>query len=665
MSQSIFKKPNFQAKQGRNGFDLSRRRQFTCMAGQLLPVFKDLANPGDKYKLNSVSFVRTEALQTAAFMQLKGRVEWFFVPMTQLFTKWNEFFNGTDDVMSTAFTQNTSFNSNQLPTFDVKNFIYYFENIDLYNTVGYYKAVPSDGTYFSLFTDMFGIPKIWNFRRLLDLLGYGSVDSYYLDGSVSDASYVYTFLDFLAYHKIYHSHYNLTDWIKNDPTLYNLDQFITAVAMGPENVLATYFKILSTIHYRPYRKDYFTNIMPQPMFGDSFASYLTNNGLFETGKDLRSYINPENHFVRDPDGSYVPNTSVYESMLRNSDNFPDGSFANSSIVSAAGHEKPLQSLSTADIRSMFALDRLLRVTAFAGGHYEDQTLAHFGYKMPQGISKEAYFLGSQGFDININEVVATATTATQEGSSTTVTGAGTSIGDIAGKGFTSSDSQGGDCEFTAPCHGIIMGIFSIEPLPMYASMGCETVNRYRDPYDFYRPEFDDIGMQPQFGVFTSVMNNPNSQNINGWTYRWLELKTSFDVVNEGFWNTHKQPWVGFKQSVYPQISESGFADGSFVDKNFQFFVSPQYTNSIFLQSVPYYQNPTSNFDTAEANKPITEREHAVYKFNVAWNNTGTQSWRNEFNSAENVYGADNFLVNTHFKCFKTSIMSVHSLNKVL
>lgn len=661
MSQSIFKKPDFQAKQGRNGFDLSRRRQFTCMAGQLLPVFKDLANPGDKYKLNSVSFVRTEALQTAAFMQLKGRVEWFFVPMTQLFTKWNEFFNGTDDVMTTAFDAYSGSDGSMLPAYDISNLIHRFETT-LEGVAGIKPtAAGMDGNYFSLYTDMFGIPKIWNFRRLLDLLGYGSVDSYYLDGAVADAHYIYPFLDFLAYHKIYHSHYNLTDWIKNNPRLYNLDQFVSFSAAQTAKD-RTYFDILSTIHYRPYRKDYFTNIMPQPMFGDSFASYLTNNGLFESGVNYRSKINPENYFTSDSgsaeDNSMNSLTPWSNSSVLNS-GAPDGNYANStlSLLTGSGGGS-LAGLSTADIRSMFALDRLLRVTAFAGGHYEDQTLAHFGYKMPQGISKEAYFLGSQGFDININEVVATATTATKEGSSTTVTGAGTSIGDIAGKGFTSSDSQGTDCDFTAPCHGIIMGIFSIEPLPMYASMGCETVNRYRDPYDFYRPEFDDIGMQPQFGVFTSVQNNPNSQNINGWTYRWLELKTSFDVVNEGFWNTDKYPWVGYKQSVYPMISESGFADGSFVDKTFQFFVSPQYTNSIFLQSVPFYRNPT-------ASVALDDKTYLTYKYNPVFNTANTQSWKNPANSAENVYSKDNFLVNTHFKCFKTSIMSVHSLNKVL
>ena len=78
-----------QPRLGRNGFDLSFRRCFTAPCGMLLPVAQDFANPGDKYKLNSASFIRTEAVQTAAFMRLKAHVEWFFVPVTQLYSLWN------------------------------------------------------------------------------------------------------------------------------------------------------------------------------------------------------------------------------------------------------------------------------------------------------------------------------------------------------------------------------------------------------------------------------------------------------------------------------------------------------------------------------------------------------------------------------------------------
>ena len=79
MSTNILKRPNKKAQLGRNGYDLGRRRAFTSPVGMLLPVFTNFAYSGEKVRVNSSTFIRTEALETAAFIRLRHHVDWFSV----------------------------------------------------------------------------------------------------------------------------------------------------------------------------------------------------------------------------------------------------------------------------------------------------------------------------------------------------------------------------------------------------------------------------------------------------------------------------------------------------------------------------------------------------------------------------------------------------------
>lgn len=692
---SIFKKPKLSPVKGRNGYDMGYRRNFTAAPGMLLPVFHDFANPGDKYVLNSSLFIRTEALQTAALMRLKAHVEWFFVPITHLFSRWNEFFNGTNDIMSSIYvnSDNVPYGPvSTLPLYSVSN-VTNFENVTSSAQQSSYlfsgKTTTNGVTTVNLTVDDFGVPRVWNLRRLWDLLGYGN-----LSDLSSSTSKRYTFLTHLAYHKIFHSHYNLTDWFPNNSNLYSLDRFFNSTNNGN---IYYFYPVLSTLHYRPWRKDYFTNLMPQPLFNDSFASFIENS--LSTLDPVSSDVNPEVAL-----GSQISEASLNVSKITNFDlgyhsysSLPSSeksvlgfnNNANSSgfgkkvgrqggvasndvstdtegyfnIRSSAATSNNPDSIVTdvsvngdlspqlraADIRSMFAYDKLMRVTAFAGGHYEDQTLAHFGYKMPQGISKEAYFLGAQTTDISINEVVATSTTRDSSGS---VSGAGTVIGDIAGKAFGASRPFK-DHAFTCPCHGIIMAIFSIEPLAEYATMNVEDQNKARTSLDFYHPEFDNVGMQPFFGDFGRFSYDPSlpgteiEDSLSGWTYRYAQYKSTFDKVNEGFYDTSKSTWVAYKQFVMELYSKSFNGSRPSELSVFQrFFIFPQYTNDVFLVSFPSFGNKTG------------------VQARYSYDSPSDSNWKNEFLQPEMVYSGDNFLVSADFMCYKTSIMSVHSLPQI-
>lgn len=597
---SIFKKPSTSPNRGRNGFDLSFRRLFTAPCGMMLPVAFDYTNPGDKYKLNASIFARTEAVQTAAFTRFKLHVDWHYVPMRQIYAFWNEFYNSVFDGHTNFVKKSDNF---ALPKFNFNGStgpVASPQGISLFG-----KFTDGNKTTFQVNTDPFGVPYIHNFRRLFDLFGYGAVDRYALNTS---ASLLVPLTPFLAYHKIFYSHYNKADWFANDPSYYNVDSYHGATLTNEQAS-----KIISTIHYAPYRNDYFHNILPSPTFNSTFVNAINGNTT-----DVMSKINREGNSGNDM------NLGVYGTVNA-------GSRVELTTEMVDGNSLEI---SSGDLRSLFAYDRFLRVTGLAGSHYDEQIAAHFGVKLNKILANESQFIGSQVIDLAISEVVASASTGAE--------GAGSTLGDIAGKGFGSG--TGKDLSFTASEHGVIMALFYIEPFLDYSTQGIDPKLRYTDSLDFYHPELDNIGMQP-FDANNIYVSDPLRSVTIGWNYRYSELKTNYDKVNEGFYATSKSTWqTNFQQSC-------GDAFFHTTDLFTMFYINPQYTNNIFLADFRRYRSNTGKNWPEDVNS------------NTYLVSAG-QNWKNPFNACSNVYGFDNFLVSADFKIFKTSIMSVHSLPKL-
>lgn len=574
----LFSTPGFKIPKQRNGFDMSQRKLFTCPTGMLLPIYTDLVQAGDKYKLNTDAFIRTEAVETAAFQQFRMHFDWFFVPFRQLYMFWNEFYNGVFDANTNIVHHNYQF---ALPTVN-----FTLSGSELKNNTSYFTK---NGTDFIPVADSFGSAKVNNLQRLYDLLGFGT-SSDFIDGSSEPRvpnDYKFFPYKHLAYHKIFFSHYFRGDWTTRDTELFNCDAYY-----GREIPSAVGDQILSTIHYRPYVRDYFTNIFPSPIFANNFASITGDSFLRESGP---AFVNPE-----DASASKISNKDLSAPPYP----YPVAENLKSPLVTAA------------TIRSLFNFDKLTRITSLAGSHYTDQIRAHFGVDINTDIHNEAYFIGSQSVDINISEVVATAST----GSSSV----GSNLGDIAGKGFGISRNNG-PLNFTAKEQGVLMCIASVEPLQMYASQGISRENRYLGPFDWYRSELDNLGMQPAYTEELSFINSGTTENHSGYQYRFSELKTKSDTVHAGFWAGNKKSWqCNFQQGT----------DGSFLSSNKRFYVSPSYADNIFLAKFPKAPNVYTDELLFKPGSPFTP---AVF------------------------YSGDNFLCNVEFNVLKSSCMSVHSL----
>lgn len=507
---NVLQNPSFKAKIGYNGFDLSMLRKFTSTTGQLLPVYHALLMPGDKISAHVESLTRTKPLASPAMASIKERFDWFFVPMEQLYKPFGAFYYGVQDLGSNFFTEQGDIKQmdfKSFPNLVLKNLIDGFVHSHDYN-VGSTPA--ADG--FRLL-EMLGYPLA---KYISDISEYVSTDDYEeIDYSFLSRSYPLHILG--AYQKIYFDFYRLSDRELNNPGAYNFDSF----AVGG-NLLDNVSE-LCTLRYAALNKDYFTAAQISPIFGSDNVSGFTPSE-FDYGKVQQWLTGLDSVAVQD---------------VQQLTSGPDKTTVGLAGFQSTALQKDMSKVNVANIRSMFAVDKLLEITRRSGKHYDAQTLAHFGVDVPQGINGEVLYLGGSDSRIDIGDVISTAGTET------------TDLGQLAGKGY--GNHRGADIQFEARSHGVLMCIYHAAPEIDYYQEGLDPELSVIDRTDFVIPEFDDLGFQPLFAfqtAFNSTTNDTNLNVIRGWLPRYMAFKKKYNVVNAGlsgglqYWTTATDPLPG-------------------------------------------------------------------------------------------------------------------------
>lgn len=512
---NINKNPQHHAQLSRNGFDMSMIRKFSSSVGMLLPVYWDYLLPGDKVKFNAEMFSRTQPLTSPAFVQFTNHVDWFFVPCNQLYQFFGEAQFGIKDYKTTLVSSSSI---RAVPLANVSDIANAVQNGD------------TDSYYFGNFED--------NSMRLLKLLGYSSRIGL---TSSSQANQKVNTLLLQAYQKIFNDVYRLSDRDRNDQSSYNADQFFAS------DVGSTSLNRMLQLRFRAWKKDLFTDLQVSPLINGGDIGMLTDANLASVNQWLNTsssvtYQNPNPLIVNDKN---VGSVNLYDSG------------SGTASVSASNTSIALRNVvSTSNIRSMFAIEKLSEITRRASKHYDAQVLAHFGFDVPTGISGEVYRLGSDSSIWNVGEIASTADTLGDN--------VGQPLGELAGKAL--SYGNGKQKEFTAPCHGIFMGIYSCVPEADYSDEGIDRFNTYVNREDFYQPEFDRLGMQPEFYFQRRAIfeNSSLLNSIIGWQYRYAEMKSKYNVSNLNFtlrnWTTMRN------QSPYGDLRD--------------FLINPLYLNSI-------------------------------------------------------------------------------------
>lgn len=604
---SILKRPSHRAQLSRHGHDLSRRVTFTSSIGHLLPVLTDYLSPGDKVSLNERLFTRTQPLKTCAFVRVNEHIEYFFVPLCHLDPYWNNAFFGINDFGNSNDVNSPLAGSGysgkpgtpaaaNLASCLASEFMYYLviqagtveDNIGVKvysSSLSPETGVVLQGINYYRTHDEYGIPRLYNFFRLASMLGYSESltntnftnSSSGTTASLAQNNPRVNLYRFAAYQKIYSDYYRLSDWESNDVYSYNfgwlskldaapgIPVYFTSFYYDYTAANSAYYQLFK-LRYRPLKKDYFTSVVPTPYFNPQNSSSGYGLGIQNptyTIANLQSYILSQYGVQLQSNSTDV--NSPFESPSNNNvvlaSNNADVVMYNN--VLGEGSYNTLQ-----QHRLMYAYERLLAITQRAGKHYDDQVLAHFGYKVPQGISNEVYFLGGHTSKLMIGEVVATAAGASG-------TGNNSSLGEIAGRGVGSSGNNR-NITFTAPCHGLLMAIYSAVPEIDYKAMGIEYQNVLNNINQYPRPEFDNIGMQPlwQFESNLSYLSYLNSSVYLGWQYRYSAFKLAYDNVHGAF-NYTLSDWT-----MSYTFGNAGYSTNPVYD----FYCSPTLLDNVFSLS---------------------------------------------------------------------------------
>lgn len=559
---NIFKKPTSKVAPSYNGMDLSKSIKFTSSVGHLLPVLYDRLDPGDKVSIRTAIFTRTQPLNTAAFTRVTEHVDYFFVPMKMINSFFDNQFYGIQDMSSSLLFQNTAGSSMNLPTSSATGVPKTLPTLPLSvltNTIqSNLDAVPTSPST----VDEFGVPAVFNFARLASLLGYSEYLTLGRHVDVQNPSST-DFVDnpsinldyFFAYHRIFSDYYRLTTWESNNPFSYSEDYFLrykegtTLSALSQLPPFLNYTKNMNngvvsfshynrnspfTIRYRGWKKDYFTNVEPTPLYDLSNNIYRTNaSGDKSAVLDINSILGTDTTAYGNQD------LSSFE-VVSDSDS--------SNVFLDPGNSQGV-AISPVLLNILNAWQKTLGVTQRAKKHYNDQTLAHYGYKVPRGISDEVYFLGSHSSRLQISEVVSTATTGTGDNSSV--------LGEIAGKGI-SGNTNGRRIKFEAPCHGILMAIYSAVPESDYLATGIDRTNLYTNILHYYHPTLDRLGYQPLTLREYDIAQQGSSitPTLLGWSYRYSELKTKYDTIHGAFCHTLSN-WVTPRDTSLIYKADSG------------------------------------------------------------------------------------------------------------
>ena len=527
----------------RSSFDLSSKKLFTAKVGEILPVYWQIAIPGNKYRISSDWFTRTVPVNTAAYTRIKEYYDFYAVPLRLISRALPQAFTQMSEYMTSAASNNSnSAHLAQVPYVAQSVLSAYLQT-----------ANANDQTNTR---DDAGLPLVYGSCKLLDMLGYGSMisrtntakaaitkDYLGLDNlSDGDNPLVYatsqtvSALPFLAYQKVYFDFYSNSQWEKHLAYAYNVDYWVgdTSIALATD---------MLKLRYADYPKDYFTGILPASQYG-SVATLPPSYDLGGAASN-RVVTDPLSSPLRVADGSSnvtVSSTRGVRNVLLNSD------------------------LSALSIRATEYLQRWKEVVQFSSKDYSDQMAAQFGVKAPEYMGNHSHFIGGWSSVLNINEVVNTNLDTNDSQAS------------IAGKGVSSNSGH----TLTYDCgaeHQIIIAVYHAVPLLDWDLTGQAPQLTVTSVSDFPQPAFDQLGLQVVPAL--NLQNNPglSASGALGYNLRYWQWKSNIDTVHAGFRKgAAYQAWAA-PLNGYQVLTSSGAWSYQSMK------VRPQQLNSIFVPQV--------------------------------------------------------------------------------
>lgn len=488
----------YEAKIPKTDFDMSQSFGFSSSTGMILPVYQDLLNAGESVYYSGNLFSRSQPLVTAAMADVDVYLDWFFVPAQMLLLGFGSARYLTNDLISSGF-QFDKTKAGQFPLCNIEgSFVASVNHYSMFNNSSDLFGQRGEDNRF----DCRGLSSF----RLANHLGFNPYglftheDSYTELQHTPDNPNVFPVFA-LAYHAIWQDYFRvpLDDRILREVGTFNWDSRDNSGGPSDGYVDWQVFRL----HYRPMNMDYFTSVKTSPI-----GSGINLSGTYQvTGSDIN-----------------ITGIGLSDESFGGTLSYRDLNDSNYLGSSVSG-EPPsgLADISAQDIRGMFAIDKLLRITGRAKKDYDSQILAHFGFKVPHDVKHEITHLGVDRALLHIGEVTSMADTYTE--------GAGSALGEISGKGYV--NIQGKKRKFVAPCDGVFMCTYSCVPRPRYHGT-FDKLNVLTNRFDLFTPELDRLGRQPLYVYEAECGVAGSSSNRVGWQYRYEQHKRKYDRVTEAF-----------------------------------------------------------------------------------------------------------------------------------
>ena len=582
-------------------FNLGYLNSTTGNAGYLIPFLLQPTLPNDTFRISLTSFIRAQPMLAPLMHEIKFFTQYWFVPYRIIWNEWEDFITGGDDLTF----------SPAVPTLAAGT---QFEAGSLGDYFGYPIGVDCGGISVLPFR---AYNEIWNTRyRDEDLQTEVSVG--YSEGSDNQTSlkllspswkrdYFTTARPFTQRgsditipinssdntREIYHRHeFSIKAFFLNIAPISayrnaSLSIHITKDGSDPYSVTYSGQDICSIpsagLYFKNSQQVYdsiATAVLGDATFKASLESLINSmlpslnlNGskTFQTISGTASYTSDATYtytFSNVPVTlAYVFNndetlTSSYPSQLvtfdviRAFDDAEQGDTWGMWLIDTTYGDPQMTinigvtlsqvgQVSVRDLRAASALQRYGERSLQWGNRYEEFIQREFGIKPRDSRIQRPEYLGGGKGTLQISEVLQTAE------------GADTGVGTMRGHGVAGIGQR--PIKFRCPEHGLIIGLLSIRPVPVY-TQGINREFLKRSRLDFFTPELANIGMQEVLQRELYVTAD-NQDIIFGYSDRYQEYRYNMPKVT-GEFRTTLDFWNMARQFDAPPVLNDSFINMS-------------------------------------------------------------------------------------------------------
>lgn len=540
-------------KPSRNGFDLSRKNLFTAKIGEMLPVACIECIPGDSFDIDQAWFTRTQPVNTAAYTRMREYYDWYFVPTNLLWNKFNTFITQMKDNNQKA----TGINSNVLLTDEHP----YFTTDQIYS---YLRKVADENNFFSLNRAELTL-------KLLQYLDYGDFSDYV--STSAKTNFALNPFPLLAYQKIYQDHVRNTQWEKSYAPACNID-YITG-ADGTLNLPISDIDVTAEnmfdLRYFNWNKDYFMGLLPNAQYGD--AASLQGFSLGEATRATNMMILSSGSI---PSGQTTQPVTWSRNTIVDSATFPSVLSKDTTSVAVGFDKGSVEILRSAmglstdgsvengftilALRQAEALQKWKEITQSQQQDFKSQIQAHFGVNVSDAYSERSRYIGGVAGNVDISAVTNSNLT-------------GDNDANIAGYG---TGGARGSINFNTDVHGYLMCVYHAVPLLDYSIDGIPRMNLKTKVTDYAIPEFDATGMVsvPLIELSRNPSLGLDYSKLLGYAPRYIDYKTSYDLIHGGFADGNIPGWVAPIDTsyIYQYLTNNTDLSGGLL--NYHFFKIP-------------------------------------------------------------------------------------------